>query len=129
MCTGRCLHLSALILELNPILRVLRTIKEMQALNSVLVISFQRKKFISTGIIAIEHINNKIALEISALDYTLKGDPGEIVFFDLGIVSCNFCINQESQDCTDLENSLANNIGRKNANCSHSNCLYRVYIS
>lgn len=51
----------------------------MQALNSVLVISFQKQIFVSTGTIAIEHVNNKTALEISALDYTLKGDPGKTV--------------------------------------------------
>lgn len=52
----------------------------MQALNSVLVISFQKQAFISTGAIAIEHVNNKTALEISALDYTLKGGPGVTEF-------------------------------------------------
>lgn len=51
----------------------------MQALNSVLVISFEKKIFISTGTKAIEHVNNKTALEISALDYTLKGGTGETV--------------------------------------------------
>lgn len=52
----------------------------MQALNSVSVISFQKQIFISTGTIAIEHINNKTALEISALDCTLTGGPGQTVF-------------------------------------------------
>lgn len=78
MCTSRYLHLSALTFELNPILTVLRTIKEMQALYSVLVISFQKQILISTGTKAI-NVNNKTALEISALDYTLKGGTGETV--------------------------------------------------
>lgn len=51
----------------------------MQALDSVLVISFQKQIFISIGTKAIEHVNNKTTLEISALDYTLKGGTGETV--------------------------------------------------